>query len=88
MESGALSATVASSLGHGSFARTERHYAQAASVSSVKTARVDALLTSSRSPSVEPESLTQLVLKMSTAQREELVSAIVLSRQNGSANSR
>jgi len=49
---------------------------------------VDALLTSSRTPSVEPESLTQLVLKMSTAQREELVSAIVLSRQNGSANSR
>jgi integrase len=87
VESGALSETVASSLGHGSFAMTERHYAQASSVSNVKTARVDSLLTSNRAPSVEPESLTQLVLKMSTEQREELMSAIVLSRQNGSSNS-
>ena len=46
---------------------TERHYAQVSSVSNVKTARVDSLLTSSRTPSVEPESLTQLALKMSTA---------------------
>ncbi len=87
VESGALSETVASSLGHGSFAMTERHYAQASSVSNVKTARVDSLLASSRAPSVEPESLTQLVLKMSTEQREELMNAIVLSRQNGSSNS-
>ena len=88
VESGALSETVASSLGHGSFAMTERHYAQASSVSNVKTARVDSLLTSSSTPSVEPESLTQLVLKMSTKQREEWMSATVLSRQNGSSNSR
>ncbi len=87
VESGALSETVASSLGHGSFAMTERHYAQASSVSNVKTARVDSLLAASRAPSVEPESLTQLVLKMSTEQREELMNAIVLSRQNGSLNS-
>ena len=66
---------------------TERHYAQASSVSNVKTARVDSLLTSDRAPFVEPESLTQLVLKVSTEQREELMSAVVLSRQNGSSNS-
>ena len=87
VESGALSETVASSLGHGSFAMTERHYAQASSVSNVKTARVDSLLTSSRTAAVEPESLTQLVLKMSSEQREKLMTAIVLSRQNGSSNS-
>ena len=66
---------------------TERHYAQASSVSNVKIARLDSLLTFGRAPSVEPESLTQLVLKMSTEQREEWMSAIVLSRQNGSSNS-
>lgn len=87
VESGALSETVASSLGHGSFAMTERHYAQASSVSNVKTARVDSLLTSSRTPSVEPESLPQLVLTVSTEQGEELMNAIVLSRQYGSSNS-
>jgi hypothetical protein len=48
---------------------TERHYAQASSVSNVKIARVDSLLTFGRAPSVEPESLTQLVPKMSTEQR-------------------
>ena len=48
VESGALSETVASSLGHGSFAVTEKHYAQASSVSNVRTARVDQLLTSGR----------------------------------------
>ena len=87
VESVALSETVASSLGQGSFAMTSRHYAQASSVSNVKIARVDWLLTFGRAPSVEPESLTKLVLKMSTEQREELMSATVLSRQNGSSNS-
>ena len=69
VESVALSETVESSLGHGSFAMTSRHYAQASSVSTVKIARMDSLLTFGRAPSVEPESLTQLVPKMSTEQR-------------------
>ena len=83
VESGALSETVASSLGHGSFAMTEKHYAQASSVSNVRTARVDQLLTSGRA--TEPmgvEVITQLVQKMSPQQREELMKAMSLLHQN------
>jgi integrase len=83
VESGALSETVASSLGHGSFAMTEKHYAQASSVSNVRTARVDQLLTSGRA--AEPmgvEVITQLVQKMSPQQREELMKAMSLLHQN------
>ena len=87
VESGALSETVASSLGHGSFAMTERHYAQASSVSNAKTARVDSLLTSSRSPAdLEPESVTKLALQMSPKQREELIRTLHLSQQNATQN--
>ena len=83
VESGALSETVASSLGHGSFAMTEKHYAQASSMSNVRTARVDQLLTSGRA--AEPmgvEVITQLVQKMSSQQLEELMKAMSLLHQN------
>ena len=83
VESGALSETVASSLGHGSFAMTEKHYAQASLVSNVRTARVDQLLTSGRAP--EPmgvEVITQLVQKMSPQQREEMMKAMSLLHQS------
>ena len=83
VESGALSETVASSLGHGSFAMTEKHYAQASSVSNVRTARVDQLLSSGRA--TEPmgvEAVTQLVQKMSPQQREEMMKALSLLHQN------
>jgi len=87
VESGALSETVASSLGHGSFAMTERHYAQASSVSNVKTARVDSLLTSSRAAAeLGPEAIVHLIQKLSQKQRDELMSAMYLSRQNGTSN--
>lgn len=46
VESGALSDAVAASLGHSSFAITERHYASAASVHNARTARVENLLES------------------------------------------
>ena len=83
VESGALSETVASSLGHGSFAMTEKHYAQASSVSNVRTARVDQLLTSGRaSEPMGVEVITQLVQKMSPQQREELMKAMSLVHQN------
>jgi integrase len=81
VESGALSETVASSLGHGSFAMTERHYAQASSVSNVKTARVDSLLTSRRAAAdLGPEAIVHLIQKLSQKQRDELMSALYLSR--------
>ena len=88
VESGALPETVASSLGHGSFAMTERHYAQASSVSNVRTARVDQLLTSGHG--AEPlgtEVIAQLVLKMSPQQRTELIAAMSLAHQNASSSS-
>lgn len=44
VESGALSEAVASSLGHGSFAITERHYAEPGAVHNAKTERVSSLL--------------------------------------------
>ena len=78
-----MSETVASSLGHGSFAMTEKHYAQASVVSNVRTARVDQLLTSGRAP--EPmgvEVITQLVQKMSPQQREEMMKALALLHQS------
>jgi integrase len=83
VESGALSETVASSLGHGSFAMTEKHYAQASVVSNVRTARVDQLLTSGRA--TEPmgvETITQLVQKMSPQQRAEMMKAMSLPHQS------
>ena len=54
VESGAVSDAVAASLGHGSFAITERHYAAPASVHNAKTARV-ALLLDGRPASMDPE---------------------------------
>lgn len=56
-------------------------------VSNVKTALVDSLPTSSRTAVVEQESMTQLVLKLSPQQREELMRAMYLSRQDGTSNS-
>jgi hypothetical protein len=62
---------------------TKKHYAQASSVSNVRTARVDQLLTSGRA--AEPmgeEVTTQLVQKMSPQQREEMMNAMSLLHQN------
>jgi len=47
VQSGSASDGVASSLGHGSFEITQRHYAQASSVASASTARVLSILDSS-----------------------------------------
>jgi len=58
VESGALSETVAASLGHGSFSMTEKHYAQQSSVSNVKTARVESMLSSQRSMDGSPADVT------------------------------
>jgi hypothetical protein len=83
VESGALSETVASSPEHGSFAMTKTHYAQASSVSNVRTARVDQLLTSGRAAEpMQVEVITQLVQKMSPQQRAEMMKAISLLHQN------
>lgn len=51
VESGAVSDAVAASLGHGSFAMTERHYAQHAAVSGARTARVLSMLDGSATES-------------------------------------
>ena len=44
VESGAISETVAKSLGHSSFNMTERHYAQPSAVSNSRSARVEGVL--------------------------------------------
>ena len=49
VESGAVAATVAASLGHGSFTMTERHYAAPESVMNARTARVAGILPSTQS---------------------------------------
>lgn len=84
VESGALSETVASSLGHGSFAMTEKHYAQASSVSNVRTARVDpaANIEGRAAEPMGVEVITHLVQKMSPQQREELMKAMSLLHQS------
>jgi len=46
VQSGSASHVVASSLGHGSFQITQRHYAQASSVANASTARVQSILDS------------------------------------------
>jgi hypothetical protein len=46
VQSGSASHVVASSLGHGSFEITQRHYAQASSVANASTARVLSILDS------------------------------------------
>ena len=82
VESGAVSAAVAASLGHGSFSMTERHYASPGSVMNARTARVASLLPNlqhadqedelSSLRNLDPKTLARLV---SLAQKEELLSA-------------
>lgn len=82
VESGAVSAAVAASLGHGSFSMTERHYASPGSVMNARTARVASLLPNlqhadqedelSNLRNLDPKTLARLV---SLAQKEELLSA-------------
>jgi len=56
---------------------TERHYAQASSISNVKTASVDQLLTSGRGAEVAgPDVILQLILKMTPEQREQLTNTL------------
>ena len=47
VQSGSASHVVASSLGHGSFEMTQRHYAQASSIANASTARVSTILEAS-----------------------------------------
>lgn len=63
VESGALSESVAASLGHGSFAMTARHYAQPESIRETRTARVVELLnlSSGSAPAIAPQSLRNAV---------------------------
>ena len=82
VESGAVSAAVAASLGHGSFSMTERHYASPGSVMNARTARVASLLPNLQHAdqedelcslrNLDPKTLARLV---SLAQKEELLSA-------------
>ena len=76
VESGALAETVATSLGHSSFAVTEKHYAQPSVVSNAKTARVGSLLTSSKktpAAATDLESVAHLLTTLAPAQRAELL---------------
>lgn len=76
VESGALAETVATSLGHSSFAVTEKHYAQPSVVSNAKTARVGSLLTSSKKPpaaATDLESVAHILTTLAPEQRAELL---------------
>jgi hypothetical protein len=56
---------------------TERHYAQASSISNVKTARVDQLLGTTRTEeSSGLETLTKLIMKLGSEQRSQLVALV------------
>lgn len=56
---------------------TERHYAQASSISNVKTARVDQLLSTTRTEeSSDLETFTKLILKLGSEQRNQLVALV------------
>jgi hypothetical protein len=77
VESGALSETVAASLGHGSFSMTEQHYAQQSSVSNVKTARVESMLTSQRSTNGSPaDAAAKLLSTLGPEQRAQLTALL------------
>lgn len=77
VETGALSESVAASLGHGSFAMTEKHYAQPSAVSNVRTARVASALAGPR-PQVTDRvgTLASLLAKLDPADREQLLSLL------------
>jgi hypothetical protein len=85
VQSGAAAHEVASSLGHGSFEVTQRHYAQASSVANAATARVLSVLDGPQAPAADlAEALAerlrarldgtaraQLVRLLSTLEQEE-----------------
>jgi len=81
VESDSVSTAIAASLGHGSFAMRERHYASPESVMNGRTARVASLLPNlqhtdqedelSSLRNLDPKTLARLV---SLAQKEELLS--------------
>lgn len=77
VETGALSESVAASLGHGSFAVTEKHYAQPSAVSNVRTARVTSTLAGSREqPTDHTQSIAALLAKLSPTERSQLLALL------------
>lgn len=66
VQSGAVSHAVAAALGHGSFAMTERHYAQPGSVANAATARVASKLEAPRpaTTSTLPPSITEQLAQL------------------------
>lgn len=64
VQSGAVSQAVAASLGHGSFAMTEKHYAQPEAVREVRTARLVAMLDLDREEAMaEPQRAAEQLLR-------------------------
>ena len=73
VETGALAESVATSLGHGSFAMTEKHYAQPSAVSNTKIARVTGTLVPIAEGSEDRmRALADLFEKLSPAERAQL----------------
>ena len=68
VQSGAAAHAVASSLGHGSFEITQRHYAQASSVANAATARVLSILDAPRGPE---EDMAQALAERLRAQLDQ-----------------
>ena len=76
VQSGAVSHAVAESLGHQSFAMTQKHYAQPAAVSNAATARVlDRLDNSQGSPKLSAEALLKVLDEETLTKLVELLEA-------------
>lgn len=77
VETGALSESVATSLGHGSFAMTEKHYAQPSAVSNSRSARVVSTLASGAEESTDRlRVLASMFEQLSPAERVQLLARL------------
>ena len=78
VETGALAESVATSLGHGSFAMTEKHYAQPSAVSNSKIARVAGTLASGTcEPADRLRTLADMLAQLSTEEKDKLLARLV-----------
>lgn len=82
VETGALSESVAASLGHGSFEVTEKHYAQPSAVGNGKTARVASMLAPEPTERSKPQpDAAAFVQQLSPEQRAQLIA--LLTQEDG-----
>lgn len=84
VQSGAAAHAVASSLGHGSFEVTQRHYAQASSVANAATARVLSVLEGPQDLTADAaQALAERLRALDSAARTQLVRLLSTLEQEG-----